>query len=163
MSPRKQSEAVSKFEYYLPFRFLFVFVEYYGRHRKPNEEYDSQSTGVDLIVLKLVIHEAATEVNLESFREHFCACVNLKPRYFYDLNAYDDQAELKALFLLVAITLMNVQDHEGDESHELIPFFRDLMNDTVFDSSFTALSALLFNTSDFPVSSISKLYVFALD
>lgn len=102
-------------------------------------------------------------MNLESFREDFCEFVNLKPRYSYELNACDDQAELKALFLLVAITLMNVEDHEGDESYELIPFFRDLLKDTYFGNSFTSLSALLFNTSDFPVSSISLPYVFALD
>ena len=152
--------------FYITNYFVFAgLVEYYTFHRKLNEssmQFDCQSTVVDLLVLKLIIHEAAKEVDLEEFRHVFYNYVTINLGYGYELNRFDDQAELKALFLLVTVSLIDVEDNERSENVELILFFQDVVKDKDFENSLDALSALLFGTSEFTVSSIKTLYVFAL-
>lgn len=144
----------------------FVVVEYYTQHRKPSEPnvaFDFQSISVDFAVLKMIVQAAAKAIELKTFRLFFHKYVNLPGLNSYDCSLSDNLAELKALVLLVAVALMNVQDSGADETIELIPFFRTLSEDRTFESSLAAFSALVFNVAEFPVSSICKSYVVVSD
>ena len=138
---------------------FFVVVEYYTHHRKSSEP----SISVDFAVLKMIVQAAAKAIDLRTFRSFFHKTVNYMDMHSYDLSLSDSLAELKAFVLLIAVALMNVQDSVADENIELIPFFRKLSKDRAFESSLAAFSALVFNVSEFPVSSICKLYVVVFD
>ena len=138
---------------HLPYVCLLLSEEYYTHHRKPNEKFDYQSTSVDLIVLRLIINNAIVDLDSEAFRTMFNHWVNERSiGHYYELDTVDELAEFKALVLLVAFALMNVQDNEADENDELIPFLNNVHEDPFFASSLGALSALLFNMSEFFVS-----------
>ena len=112
---------------------MLVSEEYYTHHRKPNEKFDYQSTSVDLIVLRLIINNAMVDLDLEAFRVMFNHWVNDRMvGQYYELDTVDNLAEFKAFFLLIAVALMNVQDYEADENDELIPFFRNVLEDPFF-------------------------------
>lgn len=102
------------------------------------------------------------DANCEEFRNIFGEVIGLPKNMLNILPSIDDRSEVKGLLILLAVSLMNVEDITGAEKDELIEFFHYLTVDPEFTDlsnkktcyAFQALALLLFGTCDVKVSTV---------
>lgn len=118
------------------------------------------SVAVDLLVLKRVVNETPLEVD-RLIRKHIFGKFLEKKQQ--EKTPVESRAELKALLLLVAISLMNVEKADHSETIELLPFFERIADEckgkgkgkydmTFFGPAMHCLGQLLFGMAQHTVS-----------
>lgn len=136
--------------------FYFDNTAYFSMTRYKKNKVEVNAS-VDVEVIKLIVSEVRDEEN-DAFRVAFPTWFH-NPLEPYNLNMRDTRAELKALMLIVAFTLLNVADIEGEESVELIPFIECFAVHEYFATANHAVAVIIFG---FAASEVSRRKYFKL-
>ena len=121
-------------------------------------EADSVHATVDVRMILRIVNDISDDEALEFrsiFKFFFQQPLN---DLFYEGPYLDCKAELKAILVCFSIALMNVNDTEGDEKKELIPFLEALRTEKdeygkfCFDQSLRVFAWILFGISESKVS-----------